>query len=568
MPFRTLRGRLTLLAALTTLPTFLFVVYIAGKERTEALRRAESEARYVASLASREHAHQVTGARRVLDTLANDPRIADGTLGALPALLPAILAGFPQVANFWIVTTDGELQYSVVPPRRPIDVRADPVFAEALRSGGIVTGRYQVGPIVGRPVLLIARSLRAENGAPHHVLIAALELSWLDQLARQSGLPPRSAMVIADRNGQVLAGATGAIGGFRDLLAEPGRMKQARIGGIDRLAVAVPLGGAPELWVVAGPPERDVYAIANRIFYRDTAVLALLALFAVGVSLVTTDLSVLRDLRLLESATRRFGTGDLGARVPATAAAGEIRELSVAFNTMAEALERRHNEGLVTQERLRGLTERLNAAREEEAARIAQELHDQLGQELTVLKFELETLRRRAATGAPLEIHIDAIGEGVDTAVETVRRISSELRPSVLDRLGLVAGLEWLLREFERHSGITTDLAADRSVEPVDAAVSTTLFRITQEALTNVARHAGASLVEVRLRDRDTHIELRLHDDGRGFDPNAVRNRPSLGLLGIEERARRIGGIAAIESIEGSGTTWTAIVPRTVESKE
>jgi signal transduction histidine kinase len=325
-------------------------------------------------------------------------------------------------------------------------------------------------------------------------------------------------------------------------------MAPARIEGIDRLAVAVPLEGAPGLWVVAGPPKRDVYAMANRIFYRDTAVLAILALFAVAVSLVTTDLSVLRDVRLLESAARRFGGGDLGARVNVPPPAGEIRALALAVNSMADALETRTV-------RLRALSERLNAAREEEAARIAQELHDQLGQELTVLKFEVEKLRRAGTDIASLD-------SAIDTAIETVRRISSELRPSVLDRLGLVAGLEWLLREFERRSEITTDLAADRGVEPVAPEVATTLFRITQEALTNVARHASASLVEVTLRDRGGAIELRLHDDGRGFDPAEVRTRPSLGLLGIDERARRIGGTSAIDSAPGKGTTLTVVVPR------
>jgi signal transduction histidine kinase len=542
LPFRTLRGRLTLLAALTTLPAFLFVVYIAGNERADALRRAEEEARSVANVASREHASQVLGARRMLDTLARDER------SDLESVLPAILAGFPQVANLWIVAADGTLEYSVVPARGPVAIRDTPVFAEALRGEEAVTGRYQVGPIVGRPVLLIARALPRAGGAPRRVLIAALELSWLDQLARQAGLPPQSAMVIADGNGRVLAGGQGSIGGFRDLVARTGRMTRARIDGIDRLAVAVPLGGTPDVWVVAGPRERDVYRIANRIFYRDIVVLALLALFAVGMSLVTTDLSVLRDLRLLEQATRRLGAGDLSARVSVPRPSGEIHALAGAFNTMADALETR-------QERLRSLTERLSAAREEEAARIAQELHDQLGQELTALKFEVEKLRR--AGGETF-----AIEEGIDTAIDTVRRISSELRPGVLDRLGLVAGLEWLLREFERHSGITTDVTSDRNVEPVDAGVATALFRITQEALTNVARHAQASLVEVRLRDRGAAVELRLRDDGQGFDSNAARDRPSLGILGIEERARRLGGMARIESQPGSGTTLVVEVPR------
>jgi signal transduction histidine kinase len=568
LPFRTLRGRLTLLAALTTLPTFLFVVYIAGKERAEALRRAETEARFVAVLASREHANQAAGAHRLLEALARNDSLAEGTLGTLPSLLPSILSGFPQVANLWIVSANGRLEYSVVPARQPVSLRQSLVFQQALAAAGGVTGHYQVGPIVGRPVLLVARALRGKDGIPHHVLIAALELSWLDRLARQSGLPSRSVLVIADRNGAALAGARGSVGSFRELVAQPGRMRKSRIEGTERLAVAVPLGGVPGLWVVAGQPERDVYAVANRIFVRDTTVLALLALFTVVVSLLTTDLSVLRDLRVLGSAANRFGSGDLAARVQLPASSGEIRELAVAFNAMADSLEAREREEVATRQRLRALTERLSAAREQEAARIAQELHDQLGQELTVLKFELETLRRGSKGTVPLDATIAALEASIDTAIETVRRISSELRPGVLDRLGLVAGLEWLLREFERRTGIATDLAADAGVVAVDPSVSTALFRIVQEGLTNVARHAGASLVEVEIRDRQGMIELRLRDDGQGFDDAEARNRPSLGLLGIEERAHRLGGRTVVQSSPGKGTSLLVTVPRHPEQEK
>lgn len=559
VPFRTLRGRLTLLASLTTLPAFLFVVYIAGNERAEALRRAGTESRYVAELASREHAHQVSGARRLLERLAADDAIAAGSTGNLPSLLPAILDGFPQVANLWIATAEGEVAYSVVPPPRHITLRDNSVFAGALRSREVAVGRYQVGPIVGRPVLLMAKALRTSGGVPHHVLIAALELSWLDQLARQSGLPADSTLAITDSSGRVLAGSEGVVGGFAALIAEPRVMHRARLGGVDRLAVAVPLEGVRDLWVVVGPPERNVYAIANRVFYRDIIVLALFALFAVAATLVMTDLSVLRDLRLLAAATRRFGAGELGVRAPVPRPRGEIRELTIAFNTMADALEERHRDAELSQQRLRALSERLSAAREEEAARIAQELHDQLGQELTVLKLETGSLRRK---GDPqLAEWIDRMDERVSAALETTRRISSQLRPGVLDRLGLVAALEWLLREFEHGSGITTDLVTSGIDEAPDPAIATALFRITQEALTNIARHARASLVEVRLTATAESISLRIRDDGVGFEPSSASRSPSLGLLGIEERARRLGGTATVQSTPGRGTVVDVVIP-------
>ena len=533
-----------LLASLTTLPAFLFVIYIATNERAEVLRRAEREARFVAEMASREHAHQVEGARRLLD------RLAQNEASTLPSLLPAVLAGFPQIANLWSVDREGTLAYSVVAPPPGIVIRDNPVFKDAVRSGEVTIGEYQVGPIVGRPVLLMAKA------AADHVLIAALELSWLDQLARQSGLPDHSTLVITDRSGRVLAGAQGPITGFRELISSPGKMREVTIDGAERLAVAIPLQSTRDVWVVVGPLRSIVWASANRVFYRDLGVLALFALFAVATSLITTDLSVLRDVRLLAAATRRFGRGEMNVRAPVPRPRGEIRELSIAFNAMADEIAQR-------QERLSALSQRLSAAREEEAARIAQELHDQLGQELTVLKLELDNLRRRAAAGdVDLPRWIDEMDTRISTAIDTVRRISSDLRPGVLDRLGLAAGLEWLLREFERSSGITTDIAAEQLTAPVNTEVATALFRITQEALTNVARHANASLVEVRLRDTGAALELRLHDDGRGFDRDEVRRTPSLGLLGIEERARRLGGNVTIESAPDRGSTVYVFVPR------
>lgn len=561
VPFRTLRGRLTLLASLTTLPAFLFVVYIAANERTEALRRAEKDSRYVAELASREHAHQLSGTRRLLERLSSSEDIARGSLGNLPQLLPSVLRGFPQVANLWIANTAGEVAYSVVPPPGHISLRENRVFNAALASRDVAVGEYQLGPIVGRPVLLMAQAMRSADGTAHHLLIAALELSWLDAIARQAGIPPDSVLAITDASGRILAGADGHVDGFRALRARPGEMRKARVGRVPRLAVAVPLEGVRDLWVVVGPPEHKVYALANRIFYRDLIVLALFALSAVSATLIMTDLSVLRDLRLLAAATRRFGEGDLSVRAPVPRPRGEIRELTVAFNGMADALEERHREAELAQERLRALTERLSAVREEEAARIAQELHDQLGQELTVLKLEIESLRRGA--DARLEGWIDRMDERVTAALDTTRRISSQLRPGVLDRLGLVAALEWLLREFEHGSEITTDLVTSGIDEPLDADVATALFRIAQEALTNIARHARASLVELRLRGDDETLSLQIRDDGAGFDPARPSRATSLGILGIEERARRLGGSAKITSAPGKGTTIDVAVPRT-----
>jgi signal transduction histidine kinase len=567
---RTLRGRLMLVASLATLPAFLFVVYVAAKERAAALDRAEADARYVASLASREHAHQVSGAARLLDRLAADPA-ASGNARTLRTLLPSVVAGFPQIANLGLLSAAGALQYSVVPPPLPVAMGDNSAFRESLHSAGVAVGGYQVGPIVGRPVLIIARAVRDARSAVRYVLFAALELAWLDQLAQQAHLPPGHTLLIVDRNGAVLARSSGSaapeyIATFGTMLARTqGMTRYTESDGIARLGVAAPLEGTRDVAIVVGVPESSVYGMANRVFYRDVAVLALLALLAVASSVLATDVSLLRDLRLLAHATRRFGEGDFSARAPLPGPKGEIRDLARAFNAMADALATGHRESVHAQEQLRALTHKLLSVREEEAARIAQELHDELGQELSVLKLELERVRKTVLahgggkTDEAVSL-IDEIGDRVDGAVQSVRRISSELRPGVLDRLGLVAGLEWLLHEFGRRSGLEIDLTARGVHEPVSEEVSTALFRITQEALTNIVRHAHASHVRAELEERGGRLTLTIADDGAGFDPRTAENAPSLGLLGIRERTARLGGEVRVQSAPGSGTMLAVTV--------
>ncbi len=580
LPFRTLRGRLILLACLATLPSFLFVVYVALQERGATLHRAETDSLYVAELASREHALQVLGAERLLERLASLP-VADGEGSrGLQQLLPTMLSGFPQFANLGVLGLDGKILYSVVPPPHQVNMAAIPAVQRALRSQQVAIGTYLVGLIVERPILIMAKALRGPNGRPQLVLFAALDLDWLDRLAKQAGLPADSALLIVDRDGTILASSLGLklqhaankrLNGFTQLIGHPGVLTRCEApDGIPRLAVATPLKGISDLWVVAGPPEASVHALANHVFYRDLAVLALLAVFAIGSSLIATDLSVLHDIRMLAGATRRFGKGELSARAPVPRPHGEIRDLTTAFNAMADTLEWRDRQAVLAQEHLRALSHRLQTAREEEAARIAQELHDDLGQELSVLRLELERLHRKVETGAgvtePAELLavIDELGERIDGAVRSVRRISSELRPGVLDCLGLVAGLEWLLHEFERRTGIHTTLVAEGVERKVDADISTALFRITQEALANVARHAGAASVSTRLTDTGHDLVLWVKDDGRGFDPAVGPNSPSLGLLGMRERAGRLGGTVHLSSAPGKGTELQVTIPRSI----
>jgi len=218
-------------------------------------------------------------------------------------------------------------------------------------------------------------------------------------------------------------------------------------------------------------------------------------------------------------------------------------------------------------DQLRQLSTRLEEAREDERTGIAREIHDQLGQGLTVLKMDLAWIVRRASSPAGLarEPLLAKLGEllgQADQIIAEVRRISAELRPGILDDLGLDAALVWAASEFERRTQIAcivrTGLADD---ERVQRDVATAIFRVFQEALTNVVRHANAHRVDVWLEETRDALELRVHDDGVGIHDEAIADPRSLGLLGIRERARRLGGEVSFRRGDAGGTVVTLRVP-------
>jgi signal transduction histidine kinase len=215
-------------------------------------------------------------------------------------------------------------------------------------------------------------------------------------------------------------------------------------------------------------------------------------------------------------------------------------------------------------ERLRALAANLELVREEERTQIARELHDQLGQALTAMKFDLAWLTDRLVNqDAALGQRAKAVTAQMDTMIKTVRRIATELRPGMLDDLGLAASIEWLAHDFEKRTGIVCEVNVSSPDLPLPRAPSLAVFRIFQETLTNVQRHASAQLIEVTLRvtDAPKALILQVHDDGRGIQAGEIAGLHSLGLLGMRERAQRLGGTFDIRGVPGDGTIVTVSIP-------
>jgi len=217
-------------------------------------------------------------------------------------------------------------------------------------------------------------------------------------------------------------------------------------------------------------------------------------------------------------------------------------------------------------EELRTLSQHIQSVREMESKRIAGEIHDVLGQQLTALKIDLSWLAERVRSGDPksdsLLKKIGAMSELVDQTIQAVQKISAELRPRLLDDLGLFPAIEWLSQDFEKRTKIRCRLRVDREDVSLSPDLATAIFRISQEALTNVARHANATRVNIHFKMEDGALVLLIKDNGKGIKEERVWDPSSLGIMGMRERVRRFKGDLSIFGSPQRGTTLKAIFPK------
>lgn len=211
---------------------------------------------------------------------------------------------------------------------------------------------------------------------------------------------------------------------------------------------------------------------------------------------------------------------------------------------------------------LRALGARLQSVQEEEQRRIARDIHDDLGQALTALKMDLTWLCNHLPPESTVLLQKARGMTGlIDGMVRTVREVSARLRPEVLDELGLAAAIKWQARDFEVRAGIRCKVDVPIENLAIDLACATAVFRVFQELLTNVARHASATKVDVSLRMLENSLQLEVRDNGRGIRENEIRNPASLGLLGMRERVVAFGGRLQIEPRSSGGTRAIVSIP-------
>lgn len=263
--------------------------------------------------------------------------------------------------------------------------------------------------------------------------------------------------------------------------------------------------------------------------------------------------------------SRRMGDGTVlyglragGEEFPLEAS---ISQLDTAHGKLYTVILRDVTERVRAGEELSAFASAAHAIRESEKTRIARELHDELAQSLTAIKMDATWVREALPRDADaVRAKLDDMLGLLDTTVAATRRIASDLRPLLLDDLGLVPAIQWLTHNFSQRHGVPCRLSLDEDVE-LGEPYATAVFRIVQESLVNVAKHAGASRVDVRIERTAAAVILEVADDGAGFALGAPRKTSSLGLMGLRERARLLQGTVEIDTAPGRGTRVRVVIP-------
>jgi PAS domain S-box-containing protein len=259
---------------------------------------------------------------------------------------------------------------------------------------------------------------------------------------------------------------------------------------------------------------------------------------------------------IMASGGRVLGTFALYYREPRSPGKSELDLIARATHIAGIAIQRKH-----VADQLRALTAHTEAVREDERTSVSREIHDVLGQALTALKMDIAWLGRHVESGGVWLPKLEEMSKMTDELIDSVRRISADLRPGVLDDLGLAAAIEWQAQEFQRRTGTTCVVHSNLGDHRFERDLGTAVFRIFQEALTNIVRHANATHVDVRLEREGARLRLTVRDDGSGISAEALSSPGSLGLLGITERARRLGGTVDIRGQPGAGSVVVLDVP-------
>ncbi len=589
--FSSLKTRLYLLVLVTLFPFLGLILYNASEQRRIELKAVEKNALSLAETAADSEAQLVEGARQMLIAVGNFLITSDFDSKACNLFCTDLLRQFIRYTNIGAIWPDGKVFCSAVPQESEVDAADRAWLNRAFTSQDVVIGSFHSGRIEGKPILVTARAVFGTQGNPVAVMFAAIDRNWMNRLTSglTSRLPEGATLHQIDGDGVLTSYRTETHSWQDGSIADP-KLIQAILSkkrgiieapdGKDSSLIHsfAPLSSAlkdRDVVMVLSIPRTVVFAHSRQLLVHNLSLLGGVLVLSLILARFAGNYFVLKQVATLVDASRRLAAGDLTTRIGFVRSTGELGQLAGAFDEMAAALQLHADEQKKAEaelresrEQLRSLAVHIQTVREEERKRIARDIHDNLGQALTALKMDVSWLERKASENNSLMLtKTKSMNALIEETIHAVQRISAELRPGILDDFGLTAAIEWQAEEFQERTGIKTKLHLPEYAIDASKDQSTAVFRIFQEALTNVIRHAGASAVEVILEKKNGKLCLTIMDNGRGIAEEEITHPKSFGLIGMHERVYPWGGTVRVRGIPNQGTALTVTIPLAEEGK-
>ena len=602
-----LRTRLLLLVLLAVIPALGLTLYTNLEERQLRKTLVYEHAMRLSRLVSADHERLIEDTRRLLTTLAHLPAVRDRNPAACSALFADLLAQRSSYVNLGVIDADGDIFCSARPMTDPVYVGDRGYFQRIIETRDFAIGEYQIGRITKKATLVFGYPVLDDASHVRAVVFAALDLAWLNELAKQAGLAPGTMITVIDRNGTILSRYPDNGKWIGQLMPEPlvlnailtqkgdGTTDAPGTDGIPRLFSFAPFGGAAQsadAYVSVGIPATVAFAGVNRILARNLAMLGLVAGLALAAAWVGGNLFVVRQIQTLVEATKRIAAGELGVRTGLPRGQGEVSQLAGAFDQMAESLEQAHELRLLEEElrRKNYQLEQQNLAIQE-ANRLKTEF-------VSMVSHELRTPLTSIQGYAELLLEDNKIGEehretlaivkknadrllGLVNDLLDVSRMEAgklDLHRASLDLARLIPQVAGSLRPLIEAKRQRLDLDLDEALPAVWADQD----RVTQ-ILTNLISNAHKyTLVEgnitVAARQDDGFVRVDVSDTGIGLSPDdqarlftkffrAHERSPQagggtgLGLVICRLLVELHGGRITVSSAPGQGSTFSFSLP-------
>jgi len=580
--FSGLRFRLLILVVVACAPLVALTLHSAWEDRRRQERSWNQRTVRLAEVARKEEENLLGGATQFLLALAESSTVQSGNVPGTRQFLQDLRASYPRYWNLGLADTNGAIIVSAGGLPAAFGKEHRSFLETALRNNGLTVGkpsRDASGSSIpfGYPVV-------NRSGEIQGAVFALLKLPWMRyETATLGQLPKGATWTEVDEQGVILArypnpdAWVGRTLPDRNLLSAAGRTPEGTLADKAEVRHFYAYRTRPSKLfgtaiVLLSTPKDSLFATADSALRRDLGWLGGALLLALGLGWVGSKILVVGPVRALVRSSARLAAGDLSARTGYKHHGGdELGQLTLAFDQMAQALEQREKDRLKAGHKLQVLSHRLVEVQESERRHIARELHDEIGQALTATEMNLQAALK-APQGAALQRRLQASIDSVEHVLEQVHDLSLNLRPSMLDDLGLEPALRWYLRRQGELADLHTEFRSDLTDERMPPFIETECFRVAQEALTNVMRHAKAHSISLELRKANGRLELTVRDDGVGFDVGRLRDEAvhgaSLGLLSMDERATLAGGELEIISSPGEGTKVRAWFPLEIAALE